>query len=232
MQISSTQQVNNNNTLGTVLSDSLCLFLSYTSLVIPDCSLPSTPFPPFLPLLPPVPLGLLRPLLFLVGKFFFNSLNTDVTPGRPRFLVLARAAVMEMITPTLGASVLGDTSSPHIPHTGLPQTGRRTGLIVRDHGPTHSILPWAVNCLSTRSGVPAERSIATLIMLLLSMRFWPPGHGSCPAPARVICTLPRSTKGGEWALSFVFPRVCCFLRSVRSYRAVSTRSFTQPAVGG
>lgn len=30
-------------------------------------------------------------------------------------LFLPQVAVMEMITPTLGASVLGDTSSPHIP---------------------------------------------------------------------------------------------------------------------
>lgn len=54
-------------------------------------------------------------IIFWINQSFWNG--AEFRP-RPRFLVLV--AAMEMITPTLGASVLGDTSSLHIPYTGSP----------------------------------------------------------------------------------------------------------------
>lgn len=81
----------------------------------------------------------LPPHLFFSLTFFFFYLF-DQCPGtdvhsRP----VHRAAVWETITPTLGASVLGDTSSPHIWHwLGRNQTVRDgRGLSSETSEPTH-----------------------------------------------------------------------------------------------
>lgn len=52
-----------------------------------------------------------------------------VSPPHLFFLPLDRRTAAELITPTLGASVLGDTSSPHMDYAGSLD-GTRTVLIV------------------------------------------------------------------------------------------------------
>lgn len=105
-----------------------------------------------------LPFALCFVSVFLFLSFYLFDLCitdcTDVLPVRPPiFLVLV--AVMEMITPTLGASVLGDTSSPHIPYTGSGspqkrdegQVDRRRGLSSETMPMSHSVPGRSINRL-------------------------------------------------------------------------------------
>lgn len=115
-RLSSTAQHANINTLGTHQAT----FSPFNS---SDSKLPTTSLPPHLFSF------FWSSLAFTLFYLFDHRLHgCAFRPVHPSiFLVLV--AVMEMITPTLGASVLGDTSSPHIPYTGSgsPQTGRGSG---------------------------------------------------------------------------------------------------------